>query len=71
MSNDNNADPDFGTLDLESLFNLRAWVQAAVEAKGAKVIGAGVGVGGPLGLADIDVEIDGFRFNLEIRPRTK
>ncbi len=67
MSNDN--DPPFEKLDLDSLFNLREWVREAVEAKGAKVTGAGIGVGGPVGMADIDVEIQGHRFNLEIRPR--
>lgn len=67
MSNDNDA--PFEMLDLESLFNARQWFQDAVEAKGATVIGAGIGVKGDLGMADLDVEIDGFRFNLEITPR--
>ncbi len=70
MSNDNvMPDPEFSKLDIQSLFNMRQWVQEAVEAKGAKVTGAGIGVSGSLGLADIDVEIEGFSFNLEIRPR--
>lgn len=67
MSNDN--DTPFEKLDLDSLFNVRQWFRDAVEAKGAKVTGAGIGVKGDLGMADIDVEIDGFRFNLEITPR--
>lgn len=67
MSNDNDA--SFERIDLESLFNARQWFRDAVEAKGATVTGAGIGVKGSLGMADIDVEIDGYRFNLEITPR--
>lgn len=67
MTNDN--DTPFEKLDLDSLFNVRQWFRDAVEAKGARVTGAGIGVKGALGMADIDVEIDGFRFNLEITPR--
>lgn len=67
MSNDNDA--PFERLDLESLFNARKWFSDAVEAKGGTITGAGVGVKGNLGMADIDVEIDGYLFNLEITPR--
>jgi hypothetical protein len=67
MENDN--DSPFEKLDLESLFNVRQWLRAAVEAKGANVTGAGIGVKGDFGMADIDIEIDGFRFNIEIVPR--
>ena len=67
VPNDNDA--PFERLDLDSLYNVRGWVEAAVEAKGAKVVGAGIGVKGDLGMADIDIEIDGYRFNLEITPR--
>lgn len=69
MSQDNDA--PFERLDLDSLFNVRQWFQDAVEAKGGLVTGAGIGVKGSLGMADIDVEIDGFLFNLEITPRSK
>lgn len=67
MIQDNDA--PFEKLDLESLFNVRQWFRDAVESKGAKVTGAGIGVKGDLGMADIDVEIDGYSFNLEITPR--
>lgn len=66
-SQDNDA--PFEKLDLDSLFNVRQWFQDAVEAKGAQVTGAGIGVRGTLGMADIDVLIDGYLFNLEITPR--
>lgn len=69
MSQDNDA--PFEKLDMDSLFNIRQWVSTAVEAKGAKVTGAGIGVKGNLGMADIDIEIDGYLFNLEITPRSK
>lgn len=69
MSQDNDA--PFEKLDLESLFNARQWFMDAVEAKGAKVTGAGIGTKGTLGMADIDVEIDGYTFNLEITPRVR
>jgi len=69
MSQDNDA--PFEKLDLDSLFNVREWFRDAVEAKGAKVTGAGIGVKGSLGMADIDVEIDGYTFNLEITPRPR
>ena len=64
-------DASFEKLDLESLFNVRQWFRDAVEAKGAKVTGAGIGIKGNLGMADIDVEIDGYLFNLEITPRAR
>lgn len=75
MSNDNHppvADmTEFHKLDLDSLYNMREWMRTAVEAKGAKVTGAGVGVDGLLGLADLDIEVEGYSFNLTIRPREK
>lgn len=67
MINDNDA--PFEKLDLDSLFNVRQWFREAVERRGGKVTGAGIGVKGNLGMADIDVEIDGFTFNVEITPR--
>lgn len=50
--------------DPETLFNSRDWLQKAVEAKGAKMIGGGIGCG----QADIDIELEGCRFNLSLRP---
>jgi hypothetical protein len=67
MVQDNDA--PFEKLDLDSLLNARQWFQDAVEVKGAKVTGAGIGVKGELGMADLDIEIEGYRFNLEITPR--
>ncbi len=50
--------------DPETLFNSRAWLCAALEAKGAKINGGGVGCG----QADLDIILDGCRFNVSIRP---
>lgn len=50
--------------DLHTMLNSRDWLQKAVEAKGAKVVGAGCGCGG----ADIDIVLEGCKFNLTIKP---
>lgn len=62
------ASPEFAKLDIEALFNMREWVRAALEGKGAKIVGAGIGCGGTMGIADIQIEIDGHQCNIEIRP---
>lgn len=54
--------PDFG--DVPSLFNSREWLRKAIEAKGAKVIGAGVGGG----QCDLDFVLEGCKFNVSLRP---
>lgn len=56
-------DKNFG--DPETLFNSREWLQSAVEAKGAEMTGGGIG----FGQADIDIELEGMRFNISIKPR--
>jgi len=60
--------PEFSKIDLEALFNLREWVSEALKAKGAKVVGAGIGCGGTMGIADVQIELDGHQCNIEIRP---
>lgn len=50
--------------DAVALFNSRGWLQSALEAKGAKVVGGGCG----LGQADLDIELEGFKFNVSICP---
>jgi hypothetical protein len=62
------ASPEFAQLDINALFNMRQWVQEALVAKGAKVVGAGIGCGGSLGIADIQIELEGHQCNIEIRP---
>ena len=57
--------PDFG--DPECLFNMRKWLQSAIEAKGAKQTGTGMG----MGEADIDFTLEGHRYNVTIRARLK
>lgn len=51
--------------DPETLFNSRDWLRKAIEAKGAKVTGGGVG----MGQADLDFTLDGCPFNVSLRPR--
>ena len=53
---------DFG--DPETLLNSRDWLQSALEAKGAKITGAGIGCG----QADLSIGLDGCKFNVSIRP---
>lgn len=54
---------DFG--DPITLLNSRDWLTMAVEAKGARVTGGGCG----MGQADIDIVLEGCKFNVCIRPR--
>jgi hypothetical protein len=51
-------------MDVQAFFNMRTWLEEAVEAKGAKKVGGGIG----MGQADIDIEIEGCRYNISIRP---
>lgn len=55
--------PDFG--DVESMLNMRNWLEEAIKAKGAKVTDAGMG----MGAADLGFILEGHRFSLVIRPR--
>ena len=55
-------DEAFG--DPETLLNSRDWLTKAVHAQGAKTVGSGVGCG----QADIDIELEGMRYNISIRP---
>lgn len=52
-------------MDVEAAFNMRGWVQKALEAKGGEIVGAGIGCGG----CDLDVVVEGFKFNVWIEPR--
>lgn len=51
-------------MDAEAFLNMRDWLREAVEAKGAKFTGGGVG----FGQADIDIEIEGFRYSISMKP---
>lgn len=53
-----------GFTDLEAAVNMRDWLERACEAAGAKRVGGGIG----FGQADIDIELEGCRFNISIRP---
>jgi hypothetical protein len=52
------------SMDVTAFLNMRDWVQSACEAKGAKMVGGGIGCG----QADIDIELEGCRYNISIRP---
>jgi hypothetical protein len=49
--------------EIEPAFNMRQWVEQALVAKGAKQTGAGIG----FGEADIDIELEGCRYNIRIK----
>jgi hypothetical protein len=53
-----------GFTDMEAAINMRLWLQQACEEKGARVLGSGYG----FGAGDLDLEIEGFRYNVAIRP---
>lgn len=55
-----------GFTDLEAALNMRDWLERACEDAGAKRVGGGMG----FGQADIDIELDGCRFNVSIRPQS-
>ena len=57
--------PDFG--DPECHLNIRKWLESAVTTKGARVTGGGMG----MGVADLDVEIEGMPYVITIRPIMK
>lgn len=50
--------------DAETLFNSRAWLEAALSARGASIVGGGIGCG----QADLSIMLDGFPFTVSIRP---
>ena len=53
-----------GFTDMEAAINMRDWLDRACEAQGAKRLGSGIG----FGQADIDIELEGCRFSVSIRP---
>lgn len=54
-------------MDTAAFFNMRDWLRDAVQAKGAKMTGGGIG----MGQADIDIELEGCRYNISIKPLPK
>ena len=56
-----------GIDDVEAFFNMRAWLEKACTAAGARRTGGGIG----LGQADIDIELEGYHYNISIRPRRR
>lgn len=53
-----------GFTDMEAALNMRDWLERACEAAGGKRVAGGIG----FGQADIDIELEGCRFNISIRP---
>lgn len=51
-------------MDIQAFFNLRDWLERALEAAGARTTGGGMG----LGAADVSIEMDGFGYVVSIRP---
>lgn len=62
-SMDPNAQP-LSAMDVEAFLGMRDWLERALAAQGAKTAGAGIGCG----QADLDIELDGHRYNVSIRP---
>ena len=62
---------DFGVLlsdmDIEAAFNIRKWLQDSVEKSGAEVVGKGVG----MGVSDLDIVLEGFTYNIAIKPLSR
>ncbi len=50
--------------DWQANLNMRDWVQKALEDKGAEIIGAGTGAY----QSDLDIELEGMKYNIRIRP---
>lgn len=53
--------------DWQANYNMREWVRSALEAKGAKFDGGGFGAE----FSDLDMELEGMRYNIRIRPLGK
>lgn len=58
---------NLGFLDMDAAFNMRDWLQKALEAKGGKVTGGGFGGG----QADLWIMLDGCEFMVSIKPVLK
>ncbi len=62
------ADMDISQMgDIEGMSNMRAWLEGALKAKGAKVTGGGIGMGS----ADVEMTLEGFKYDVSIMPRIK
>jgi hypothetical protein len=53
-----------GNMDVEAFMGMLRWLQDAMKARGAKVEGFGMG----LGQSDVDIMLEGHRYNVSIRP---
>jgi len=52
-------------MDMEAYSNLRDFISSAMEAKGAEITGGGFGGG----VADIEIEIQGYPYIMTLKPR--
>ena len=67
MVNDNEdqlARARIGFKDIPAAINMRTWLLKAVEDRGAKAVGGGF----CWGVADIEIELDGYPYILTIKP---
>ena len=55
---------DLGGWDVEQAFNARNWLEEALKSAGAKITGAGMGLGG----VDVSFILDGVQFQLDMHP---
>lgn len=53
-----------GFKDMDAAINMRDWLEMALAAKGGKMVGGGFG----FGAADLDIELEGHRYAVSIRP---
>lgn len=51
-------------MDVPAFFNMRDWLEKAVREAGADVTGKGVG----MGEADLDIVLEGMKYNVRIKP---
>lgn len=58
---------NLGFEDIGAAFNMRGWLQKAVEAAGAEMTGGGFGGG----VADISIKLEGHDYWLTIKPMSK
>jgi len=57
-------DGGLASMDLEAFLSIRNWVSDACVAQGATFLGGGIG----FGAADLQLEIEGFEYNITIKP---
>lgn len=57
----------YAEMDIGAFMNMRDWLQSALETKGAKITGGGIGCG----QADLQITLDGMPYWVSIKPLEK